>query len=120
MSHRRHRVPSSSLSSEGLPRARPLRVLPRHAPRHPAAAHRLPSRTPLLYALPFVSRWNTSWATTLTADLDTDHFDGYERHSAQQQHMQHLRGHHEWLLSPLRLLFLHYLMDQGMAPKQRA
>ncbi|CAK0801888.1 unnamed protein product [Prorocentrum cordatum] len=34
---------------------------------------------PLRYALPFVSRWNASWAATLAADLDTDHFDGYER-----------------------------------------
>ncbi|CAK0836043.1 unnamed protein product [Prorocentrum cordatum] len=79
--------------------------------------------TPLRHALPFVSRWNASWAATSAADLDTDHFDGYERHGPQQQHMQHLRGHFEWLLSPLRLLFLHFLMGQAMtamAPKQRA
>eukprot|EP00959_Pyramimonas_sp_CCMP1952_P026888 564472-Pyramimonas_sp.AAC.1 len=75
MFNRRHRAPCSSL------RARPLRVLSRRAPRRPAAAPRLLSRALLPHALPFVSRWNTSWAATFAAERDTDHFDGYEQHS---------------------------------------
>ncbi|CAK0822245.1 unnamed protein product [Prorocentrum cordatum] len=73
------------------------------------------------------------WAKQLADDLmclsshdwrelsGIDHYDGYEQHSVQQQkYMQHRKGHLEWLLFPLLLLFLYYLLDQGMTPKQRA